>query len=107
VILSLHLRPAWDHESYILCPAYGDNYVHIAAVEIDRGGNVLTVSNEAEAVMSQRTRGARGAVLTIELWGECGHRFALQLRFNKGNTFLSAEKRLDMDPGECSDLWRD
>src|SRR5437879_6403333 len=104
--LPFRLKPTGDNESAILCPVCGDDGVHIASVEVDRGGSVLTVPSQTEAILSQRARTARGVVLAIEMWGECGHRFVVRLQFHKGTTFLVVDSRPEVGPAVCHDLWR-
>lgn len=62
----------------LICPACGEDYHHVLPYPFNVNGN-----DSYEAGW-----GGRGDLYQVPIWGECGHVWALQMGFHKGQTFL-------------------
>lgn len=96
------------HMTTIECPECGFEFIHMGKItvaqndrrdEIWRGGLKTTFGNKVVG---------RGAVVEIEMEGECGHRFVLALQFHKGCTYIAAfNVRDSVSRFDVDELWRD
>ena len=91
-------------EDPMRCPFCGEEYVHIAHVEVDQGGFIAKVSCQGVEKRSEQSL-ARGSQVSIVMYCEDGCVFSINYSFHKGMTTKDVT-RLPDDP-QLEELWRD
>ena len=89
----------------VFCPLCGFEYVHINSIEVNRGGQVVTISHD-NIELSIGDNSKRGAVIKTILFCENGHTWEHTLTFHKG--VVEVRKTIIGEGlSNLSDLWRD
>ena len=86
------------------CPVCNGDNVHLGSVTVTQGDSRTHVAN-GRVVTSDREANARGSSVSIDCLCESDHRFALDLHFHKGVTFVGY--RFGENPRTFTELWRD
>ncbi len=94
----------------VLCPVCGGVNTHIQDVRIwnVNGINMVRVASTGIGISKQSKPTGRGAVISIEFWGECGHSWETTFSFHKGDTTVKTNAIQAQDEYlDKPDLWRD
>jgi hypothetical protein len=93
----------------MLCPVCGFHCTHLASCTVDQLGEVTTVRGTGTTMQIRPTTPYRGSRIEIEAYCEMGHRFAIALRFHKGNVLVTTTELEDrpLDPYHPDELRRD
>jgi hypothetical protein len=84
----------------MLCPVCDHPYTHLVSCTVDQLGEVTTVRGTGTRMHVLPSSPYRGSRIEIEAYCEAGHRFAIVLRFHKGNVLVTTTELQDcpLDP---------
>jgi len=93
----IHWEPGYNGGAHLVtCPLCGGDYTHHDRTAVfdrtageDTEVQVYTLPGMPQAALRNNPSSRRGAV-RIELWGECGHTWYLDIAQHKGRTLISA-----------------
>ena len=87
------------------CPYCNFDYVHLEALELNRGGQITAIDHTGTTMRAGEASG-RGARVALTFWCESGHRWLVVFQFHKGQVFIEKKELCGCD--SCrSELWRD
>lgn len=90
-------------ETTLKCPECGDEHLHIVSVDVHRGNDKTTISNEAITVKEEKNE-TRGVTITLEYVCENGHHGKIIFQFHKGMSYVTHES---LDPNtDRQIIWR-
>jgi hypothetical protein len=97
-----------DDDIVMLCPACGDNYLHIPQVSVGTGKEYTEITSNGTTVCKKKPRDfpnvRRGAVVVLTVRCEtCLQSHNIIFRFHKGQIIIEKEETNT----EEWDLWRD
>ncbi|HKE33148.1 MAG TPA: hypothetical protein VKD65_15560 [Candidatus Angelobacter sp.] len=83
----------YEGEWMLRCPACDETYTHVEQAYAMEGYDPEEGGSECGELYGVPVGGKanyRRGCLVIQVWGECGHRFRIELQQHKGQTFVSA-----------------